>query len=65
MVTGRPSNDGTRVSYSVLPPFFYYILVDVMLEFVKDCPSGILSKEEFAKSFKQFCPSGNPSSFAD
>lgn len=64
MVTGRLSNDGTRVSYSVLP-FFYYILVDVMLGFLKDCPSGILSKEEFEKSFKQFCPSGNPSSFAD
>lgn len=33
--------------------------------FVKDCPSGQLNQEEFARIYKQFFPFGNPKAFAE
>ncbi|KAH9445477.1 hypothetical protein Pst134EB_023319 [Puccinia striiformis f. sp. tritici] len=33
--------------------------------FLKDCPSGVLDKDKFARIYKQFFPFGHPGQFAD
>ena len=50
----------------ILPRKFKYANLDPnWLGFIKDCPTGMLSKPEFQKIYRTFFPSGDPTSFAD
>ena len=54
---------GTKVSISFAP---HAVNSGVTATgFLKDCPNGMLTKQEFQKIYKQFFPFGDPTSFAD
>jgi len=46
------------------PGLFLRFLANITKGFMKDCPTGKLSRNEFIRIYIQFFPHGNPSDFA-
>lgn len=56
---------GKRTASSEPQKVLFHQIKSHSTGFLKDCPSGKLSKQEFQKIYKQFFPFGDPTAFAD